>query len=111
MLEEGDCSPGKIHKVFRMLTKFSRKQKNRMKRDADDNKRASMTMNESEKISHAHLYGISRVFAETLGVRAKTYVWYLQSTCGVRARYAQNVNEDMVPVNLDGGYNRRTYAG
>ena len=28
MLGAGDCSPGKIHKVFRMLTKFSRGQKN-----------------------------------------------------------------------------------
>ena len=34
-------------------------------RDADDNKRASMTMNEGERSSHAHLYGISRRFAET----------------------------------------------
>ena len=65
MLGEGDCSPGKIHKVFRMLTKFSQGQKNRTKRDADDDKRASMMMNEGETSSHAHMYGISRGFSET----------------------------------------------
>ena len=102
MLEAGDCSPGKIHKVYRMLKKFSRGQKNRTKRDADDDKRASVTMNEGERSSHAHLYGISRGFAETWGVRAETYVGYVQSTCGVRGRYAQNENEVMGPVNLEG---------
>ena len=65
MLGAGDCSPGKIHKVFRMLTKCSRGQKNCTKRDADDDKRASMMMNEGEGSSHAPLYGISHGFAET----------------------------------------------
>ena len=65
MLGEGDGSPGKIHQVFRMLTRFSRGQKNLTKRDADDDKRASMMMNEGETSSHAHLYGISHGFAET----------------------------------------------
>ena len=44
MLGEGDGSPGNVHKVDKMLTKCSRWQKNRTKRDADDDKRASMTM-------------------------------------------------------------------
>ena len=94
MLGAGDCSPGKIHKVYRMLKKFSRGQKNCTKRDADDDKRASMTMNEGERSSHAHLYSISRGFAET-------YVGYVQSTCGVQGRYAQNEYEVMGPVNLE----------
>ena len=65
MLGEGDCSPENIHKVYRMLTKFSWWQNNRTKRDADDDKRASMTMNEGETSFHAHLYGISHGFAKT----------------------------------------------
>ena len=65
MLGEGDGSPGKIHKVYKMLTKFSRGQKNRTKRDANDDKRASMTMNEGKTSSHAHLYDISRGFSKT----------------------------------------------
>ena len=55
MLGAGGGSPGNVHKVFGMLTKFSWGQKNRTKRDADDDKRASMTMNEGETSSHACL--------------------------------------------------------
>ena len=68
-----------------------------------------MTMNGGEGSSHAYLYSISRGFAETREVRAETYVGYVQSTCRVRGQYAQNVNEDMGPVPLDGGYNRITH--
>ena len=109
MLWEGDGSPGNGHKVDKMLTKVFRGQKNRTKRDANDDKRASMTMNEGETSSHAPLYGISRGFVETRQVRAKTYVGYVQSTCRAQSRYAQNGNEGMGPVNLDGGYNSRTF--
>ena len=49
-------------------------QKNRMKIDADDDKRASMTMIEGEGSSHTTLYSISHGFAEICGVRAETYV-------------------------------------
>ena len=65
MLGEGYGSPGNVQKVYKTLTKFSRRQKNCTKRDADDDKRASMTMNEGERSSQAHMYGISRGFAET----------------------------------------------
>ena len=37
MLGEGYGSPGNVHKVHKMLTKCSRGQKNRTKRDANDN--------------------------------------------------------------------------
>ena len=33
----------------------------------------------------------------------------MQSTCRVRSQYTQNVNEDMGPVSLDGGYNIQTF--
>ena len=61
MLGEGCGSPENVFQV----TKVARGQKNRTKRDADDNKRASMTMNECEGSSHIPLYGISSVFPET----------------------------------------------
>ena len=48
-----------------MLKKHSQGQTNRTKRDADDDKQASMTMNEEESSSDAHMYRISRGFAET----------------------------------------------
>ena len=47
------------------MTKGARGQKYRMKRDADEDKRASMTMNKREGSSHTPLYSISRGFAET----------------------------------------------
>ena len=65
MLGKGYGSPGNVHFVDKMLTKCSRGQKNRTKRDVDDNKRALMTINEGEGSSHAPLYGISRGFSET----------------------------------------------
>ena len=102
MLGKGYGSPGNVHKVDKMLTKCSRGQKI---------ERKEMTMNEGEGSSHAPLYGISRGFSETWGVRAEIYVGYVQSTCRVQVQYAQNVNEDMGPVSLDGGYNRRKFSG
>ena len=60
MLGEGYGSPEKIPG-----DKVARGQKNRTKRDADDDKRASMTMNERKGSSHIPLYDISRGFAET----------------------------------------------
>ena len=92
---------------FQNVDKIFSGAKNCTKRDADDDERASMTMNEGETSSYAHLYGISLGFSETWAVRAETYVGYVQSTCRVQARYAQNENEDIGPVNLDGGYYRR----
>ena len=44
MLGEGYGLPGNVHKVDKMLTKCSQREKNRTKRDADDDKQASMTM-------------------------------------------------------------------
>ena len=61
MLGKGYGSPENVFQV----TKGARGHKHRTKRDADDDKRASMTMNEREGSSHTPLYGISRVFAET----------------------------------------------
>ena len=61
MLGEGYGSPENVFKV----TKGARWQKNRTKRDANDDKRESMTMNEGEGSSHTPLYGISRGFDET----------------------------------------------
>ena len=78
---------GMVHQeIFTLFSKCSRGQKNRTKRDADDNKRASMTMNKGKGSSHVPLYGISRGFAETRGVRAETYVGYVQSPRSVRAK-------------------------
>ena len=84
--------------MFTLFSKCSLEQKNRTKRDADDNKQASMTMNKGEGISHTPLYGISRGFAKTSrstcrnicrhrGVRAETYVGYVQITRSVRAKW------------------------
>ena len=50
---------------FQNVDKVFSGAKNRTKRDANDNKRSSMTINEGERSSHTHLYGISRGFAET----------------------------------------------
>ena len=54
---------GKISQSFQNVDKIFSGAKNRTKRDANDDKRASMTMNEGERSSHAHLYGISRGFS------------------------------------------------
>ena len=62
MLGEGCGSPENVFQV----TKGAHGQKNCTKRDADYDKRASMTMNEREGSSHTPLYGISHGFAETL---------------------------------------------
>ena len=90
---------GIVHQeMFTLFSKISRGQKNRTKRDADDNKRASMTMNKGEVSSHTPLYGISRGFAETSrstcrniwrhrGVRSEIYEGYVQSTRSVRAKW------------------------
>ena len=61
MLDEGYGSP----ENFSQVIKGARGQKYRTKRDADEDKRASMTMNECEGSSHTPLYGISRGFSET----------------------------------------------
>ena len=66
--------------MFTWFSKGSRGQKNRTKRDADDNKRASMTMNEGEGSSHTPFYGISRGFAETS-------MSMCRNICRVRAEY------------------------
>ena len=93
MLGEGDGSPGNVHKFYKMLTKISQEQKNRTKRDADDDKRASMTMNEREGSSHRLLIHLSTVSPRYLadlpqhrGVCAETYVEYVQSMDKVRAK-------------------------
>ena len=96
MLGEGYGSPENVSR----FSKGACGQKNRTKRDADDNKRASMTMNKGKGISHTPIYAISRGFAETSrstcqnicrhrGVRAKTYVEYVQITCLVCAKWEQ----------------------
>ena len=86
ILGAGDCSPGKIHKVFRMLTRFSRGQKNCTKRDDDDNKRASMTMNEDElggeKFSRTSLWHVSQIFRNMSST--------CQNICRVRAEYVRS---------------------
>ena len=61
MLGKGYGSPENVFQV----TKGACGQKNCTKRDADDDKRASMTMNERKGSSHIPLYDISRGFAET----------------------------------------------
>ena len=112
MLVEGYGSPENVSR----FSKGARGQRNRTKRDADDDKRVSITMNEGKGSSHTPLYGISRGFAKTSrgacrnicrhrGVHAK----HIYSTCRVRAQYARNGNEVMGPVPLGGGYNRRKF--
>ena len=64
--------------MFTLWTKCSRGQKNRTKRDADDAKRVSITMNKGKGSSHTPLYGISRKFAETWRITC-------QNICRVRA--------------------------
>ena len=86
MLGEGDGSPGNVHKVDKMLTKVSRGQKNRTKRDADEDKRASMTMNEGEGSSHTPSTAYLADFPQHRGVRAETYVGYVHSRRSVRAK-------------------------
>ena len=56
MLDEGYGSPENVFQVI----KGARGQKYRTKRDADEDKRASMTINERKGSSHTPLYGISR---------------------------------------------------
>ena len=58
-------------------------------------------MNEGDRSSHAHLYSISRGFAETWGVRAETYEGYVQITCGVPTWYAHFKDEVMGRGNLE----------
>ena len=76
MLDEGYGSP----ENFSQVIKGARGQKYRTKRDADEDKRASMTMNECEGSSHTPLYGISRGFAETSWSTC-------QNICRVREEY------------------------
>ena len=65
----------------------------------DDNKRASMTINERERSSHTPLYGISPV--------SRGFAQPLKSTCRnifrVRAKYVQRMLEVMGPIPLGGG--------
>ena len=69
MLGKGHSSPKNVFKV----TKGACGQKKCTKRDTDDDKRASMTMNEDEGSSHILLYGISQGLAET-GLNIEEYV-------------------------------------
>ena len=59
----------RISQKKNQVTECARGKKHRKKRDADDDKRALMTINEREQSSHTPLYGISpirRGFAPTL---------------------------------------------
>ena len=106
MLGEGYGSPENVLQVLKRCSWA----KKITKRDADDDKRALMTMNEGEGIYHTPLHGISRGFAETSrstcrnicrhrGVRVKTYVEYVQSMCSVRAKWERGYG----PRSLEGG--------
>ena len=94
MLGEGYGSQKKNSQV----TKGARGQNNRTKRDADDDKRASMTMNERELISHTPLYGISRGFAETSRSACR-------NICRVRAKYVLSTRK------MGRGYGTRSPGG
>ena len=61
MLGKGFVSPENVFQV----KKGARGHKKCTKRDSDNVKRASMTMNEGERSSHIPLYGTSRGFSET----------------------------------------------
>ena len=74
MLGEGYGSPENVFQV----TKSPCEKKKRTKRDADNVKRASMTMNEGERSSHIPLYGTSLGFSET-------FISMCQNICRVRA--------------------------
>ena len=76
MLGEEYGSPENVFQV----TKGARGQKNCTKKDADDDKQASITMNEGEESSHTPLYGISCGFAETSRSTC-------QNICRVHAQY------------------------
>ena len=82
MLGKGYSSP----ENFSRFSKGARWQKICTKRDADDNKRVSMTMNEGKGSSHTPLYGISRGFAETPRSTC-------QNICRVRAEYVQSTRK------------------
>ena len=94
MLGAGVGSRGKMQKVSPKLKKFPGGKK-------IARKEMPMTMNKGDPSSHAHLYRISRGFAETRGVRAETYEGYVQSTCGVPTRYAHFKDEVMGRGNLE----------
>ena len=72
-----DCFPGETRCSWA---------KKRTKRDADNDKRASMTMNEGEQSSHIPLYGTSRGFAETSRTTC-------QNICRVRAEYVLSTHK------------------
>ena len=105
MLGEGvwftrKCFPGE---------KGARGQKKCMKRDADNVKWASMTMNEVERSSHIPLYGTSLGFFETSRSTCR-------NICRVRAEYVLSTRKmgtrlwDPFPWG-GGGYNRSTHPG
>ena len=80
MLAEGDVSPKK-HPEEQNMHEVKKIAKKEMPMTIDDNKRASMTINEREGISHTPLYGISPVshgFAQTS-----------KSMCKVCAKFAR----------------------
>ena len=78
------------------------------KRDADNDKRASMTMNEGEQSSHIPLYGTSLGFSETF-----RSTW--RNICRVRAEYVLSMRKMgtrlWASFPWGGSYNRRTHPG
>ena len=92
-----------VHQIMFPGDKICSWEKNCTKIDANDDKQASMTMNKREGTSHIPLYGISCGFSEKCRNIEEYMPKHMQSTCRVRAQYAQNGKKVMGPVPLGGG--------
>ena len=92
--------------MFSRFSKGARGPNKFTKRDADDDTRVSMTMNEGEVSSHTPLYGISRGFAETLRSTC-------QNICSVHAEYVLSTRKMGTRIwalfPWGGGYKRRMF--